>query len=66
MARRTRKTAWSRSLQSVLKTMTRTAMRLGNKAIKESLRTVPLAGKRMVPKKTKAASDNWTIQLFCR
>lgn len=59
MARRIRKTVWSRSFQSVLKTMTRTAMRAGTKAIKESLRAVPLASKRMPAKKVKAPSANW-------
>jgi poly(hydroxyalkanoate) depolymerase family esterase len=59
MARRIRKTAWNRSFQSVLKTMTRTAMRVGTKAIKESLSAVPLAGKRMPAKKVTAPSANW-------
>jgi len=45
MARRVRKTAWSRSFQRVLKTMTRTAMRVGTKAVKEGLRAAPM----MVP-----------------
>lgn len=59
MARRIRKTAWSRSFQSVLKTMTRTTMRVGTRAIKESLRTTPLAGKRMPAKKAIVQSANW-------
>lgn len=60
MARRKRKTAWSRSFQSLLTTMTRTAMRVGTKAIKDSLRTGPLVGKRRPPKKAKVPSANWT------
>lgn len=60
MARRTRQTAWSRSFKSVLKTMTRTAMRVGTKAIKESLRAAPPAGIRMAAKKRMAPSANWT------
>jgi len=60
MARRTRQTAWSRSFKSVLKTMTRTAMRVGSKAIKESLRAPPQAGNRMAAKKVMAPSANWT------
>lgn len=60
MARRTRKTAWSRSFQSVLKTMTRTAVRAGTKAIKESLKAAPLAVKRTPAKKAMPASANWT------
>lgn len=59
MARRIRKTAWSRSFQSVLKTMTRTTMRVGTRAIKESLQTTPLAGKRMPAKKAIVQSANW-------
>lgn len=60
MARRIRKSAWSRSFQSVLKTMTRTAMHVGTKAIKESLRAAPLAGKRRPARKAMAPSANWT------
>jgi len=60
MVRRTRNTLWSRSLQSVMKTMTRTAMRVGTKAVKESLRTSPLAGKRKPVKKAIPPSGNWT------
>ena len=60
MARRIRKTPWSRSFQSVLKTMTRTVMRVGTKAIKESMRAAPLAAKHMAVKKAIAPSANWT------
>jgi poly(hydroxyalkanoate) depolymerase family esterase len=63
MARRLQKTAWSRSFQSVLKTMTRTAMRVGTKAIKEGLRAAPLAGKRVTGKKVMKKSANWTTGL---
>ncbi|MBI5860684.1 MAG: prolyl oligopeptidase family serine peptidase [Rhodocyclales bacterium] len=60
MAGRIRKTVWSRSFQGVLKTVTRTAMRIGTKALKESLRAAPLAGKRKPVKKAMAPSANWT------
>lgn len=60
MARRTRRTAWSRSLQSVLKSMTKTAMRVGAKAINASLRAAPLPGKRRRAPKQIAPSPNWT------
>lgn len=60
MARRLRKTVWSRSFQSVLKTMTRTAIHVGTKAIKESLRAVPPASKGMPAKKVKSPLSNWS------
>jgi poly(hydroxyalkanoate) depolymerase family esterase len=60
MARRIRNTAWSRSFKSVLKTMTRTAKRVGTKALKKGLRAAPLAGKRVTGKKVMAPSANWT------
>ena len=60
MGRRTRKTAWSRSFRSVLKTMTRTAMRVGTKAIKEGMRAAPLARKRIPAVKKITPSANWT------
>lgn len=65
MARRVRKTAWSRSFQRVLKTMTRTAMRVGTKAVKEGLRAAPMmvpsvSGKKVMGKKVAAPSANWT------
>lgn len=60
MARRTGKTAWSRSFRSVLKTMTRTAIRVGTKSITDSLRAVPLTGKRKISQKKMAPSANWT------
>lgn len=63
MARRRRKTAWSRPFQSILKTMTRTAMRLGTKALKEGLRAAPRAGKRVKGKKAMAPSANWMTGL---
>ncbi len=59
MARRIKKTALSRSFQNVFKTMTRTAMQAGTKAIKASLRAAPLAGKRKPAKKAMAPSANW-------
>ncbi len=59
MARRIKKTALSRSFQNVFKTMTRTAMQAGTKAIKASLRAAPLAVKRKPAKKAMAPSANW-------
>jgi poly(hydroxyalkanoate) depolymerase family esterase len=55
-----RRTAWSRSLQSVMRTMTRTALGVGTKALKKGLRTAPRAGKRVTRKKAMATSANWT------
>lgn len=63
MARRIRRTAWSRSFQSLVKTMTRSAMRVGSKALKESLRSAPLTGKRRPAKKAMPPSANWTTGL---
>lgn len=63
MARRIRKAVWSRSFQSVLKTMTQTTMRVGTKALKQGLRAAPLAGKRVTGKKAMASSANWTTGL---
>lgn len=60
MARRIRKAAWSRSFRSVLSTMTRTAVRVGTQAIKESMLAVPLARQRMPGKKALAPAANWT------
>ena len=60
MARRMRNAAWGRSFQGVLRTMTRTAMRVGTRALKEGLRAAPLAAKRMTGKKAMAPSANWT------
>ena len=59
MARRIKKTALSRSFQNVFKTMTRTAMQAGTKAIKASLQAAPLAVKRKPAKKAIAPSANW-------
>ena len=63
MVRRIRKAVWSRSFQRVLKTMTRTAMRVGTTALRESLRAAPLAGSRVTAKKVRAPSANWTTGL---
>ena len=60
MARRTRTTAWSRSVNKVLKTMTQTAVRVGTKALKESLRVAPLPAKPAAAKKPRASSTEWT------
>jgi len=68
MAGRMRKTAWSRSFQRVLKSMTRTALRAGSKALKDSLRSVPAVvkkatGRKPADKRAQAASANWTTGL---
>jgi poly(hydroxyalkanoate) depolymerase family esterase len=63
MVRRTRKTAWSRSLQGVMKTMTRTAMRVGKQALKQGLRTAPRVARSVTGKKVMATSANWTTGL---
>jgi poly(hydroxyalkanoate) depolymerase family esterase len=60
MARRIRSKGWSRSLQRVLKTMTRTAMHVGTKALKKSVRAAPRVRKRATGKKATAPSANWT------
>lgn len=43
--------------------MTRAAMRVGSKALKESLRAAPLAGQPVTGKKAMAPSANWTTGL---
>jgi poly(hydroxyalkanoate) depolymerase family esterase len=43
-----------------MKTMTRMAVRVGSKAIKDSLRAAPLVTKRTTVKKAMAQSPNWT------
>lgn len=63
MTRHTRKTAWGRSFQRVLKTMTRAAMRVGSKALKEGLLAAPLTVRRLTGNKAMAASANWTTGL---
>lgn len=60
MARRTRHAAWSRSFQRVLKTVTRSAMRVGTNAIKDSVRVATQSGKRRSARKGMALSANWT------
>lgn len=60
MARRPRQSAWSRSVQRVLKSMTKTAVRAGKQVIKESLKAQPLVGAPVVVRKPKALSSNWT------
>src|SRR5471030_787419 len=52
MARRTRRTLWSRSFQRALSAMTRTAMRAGSKAMTQALRAAPNARKRTTAKRT--------------
>lgn len=61
MARRTRKSVWGPSLQRVMKSMTRTAIRVGTKAIKESLRAAPKVAKRQSAKKVQVSSVNWRM-----
>jgi len=63
MVRRLKQSAWSRSLQGVLKTMTRAAMHVGTKAIKNGLRAIPLERQRVTAKKVMAKSANWTTGL---
>lgn len=64
MARRRRKAVWTRSLQSALNRMTRTAVRVGIKALKEGLRAVPLAGQGVTGRKrAMAPSANWITGL---
>ncbi|MBW4048778.1 MAG: PHB depolymerase family esterase [Proteobacteria bacterium] len=63
MATRIRNSAWSRSFQGVLKTMTRMAIRVGTKALKKGLRAGPLAAKRMTGKRAMVPSANWTTGL---
>jgi poly(hydroxyalkanoate) depolymerase family esterase len=60
MARSSRSTIWSKSLQRTLKAMTRTAVRAGTKAIKDSLRAKPISPKRTPAKKSTATSTNWS------
>ena len=60
MARRTTKMLWTRSFDRTLKAMTRTAVRAGAKAIKDSLRATPTRTKRTAAKKKVAPSANWT------
>lgn len=59
MARRIRKAVWGRTFQSVLKAMTRSAIHVGTRAIKQNLRVSPLAVKRMPAKQAIAQSANW-------
>lgn len=59
MARRTTGTLWSKTLQHTLKAMTKTAVRAGSKAIKDSLRATPVTPRRAPLKKALAASPNW-------
>ncbi len=61
MVRHKRKAAWSRTLQCVLKTMARSVVRVGTKAIKESLRAAPLVRQRLAcKKKAMVPAANWT------
>ena len=60
MASSRRSPIWSKALQRTLKAMTRTAVRAGTKAIKDSLRAGPITPKRTPAKKSAATSPNWT------
>ena len=62
MATRPKKSAWSRSVNKALKTMTRTAVRVGTQALKEGLRAAPLVAKPVAAKKPKR-SPQWTTGL---
>lgn len=59
MARRSRKGIWGRSLQRVLKTMTRSAVRVGAKTLKNGARAVPLAATPSKARKAKVSSATW-------
>lgn len=62
MARRTKNVLWSRSFQRAVNAMTRTAVRVGTKAVKKTLRTAPIARKPAAAgKKASAASTHWTM-----
>lgn len=63
MATRPKKSAWSRSVNKALKTMTQTAVRVGTRALKEGVRAAPLVGKPAVAKKAKRRSTHWTTGL---
>jgi poly(3-hydroxybutyrate) depolymerase len=63
MARRTRKSAWSQSVNKVLKTMTQTALRVGTKALKESLCAAPRVVKPAADKIPRANANQWTTSI---
>ena len=56
MARKTTNAFWSKSLQRTLTSLTRTALRAGTKAVKQSLRAAPKARKATAPKRTPATT----------
>lgn len=63
MARRARRGIWGRSLQRVLKTMTRTAVRMGTKTLKSGARRAPPAAARAKVVKPKQSSATWAAGL---
>jgi poly(hydroxyalkanoate) depolymerase family esterase len=60
MARRTANPFLSRSFQRTLTAMTRTAVRAGSKALKQTLRAAPSARKSPLVKRTPAAGTHWS------
>ena len=60
MARRSHSSVWSKALQRTLKVMTRSAVRVGTKAIKDSLRAGLISPKRTLAKKSVPLSANWS------
>lgn len=64
MARRTRKILWTRSFRRTLSVLTRTALRAGSKAVRQTLRAAPAV--RSVRKRTPAkrtAAAHWSTGL---
>ena len=61
MARRTRKTLWSRTFQRTLTALTRTAMRAGSKAVTQALRAAPSPRKRSPAKRTPVSAAHWSL-----
>lgn len=60
MARRTRKILWTRSFRRTLSALTRTALRAGSKAVRQTLRAAPVVRKRAPAKRTAA---HWSTGL---
>ena len=61
MARRTRKSIWSNSIDRIVTAMTRTATRAGSKAIKRALRATPSVRKSTVAKTGETSTANWGL-----
>jgi len=60
MARRTRKTLWNRSFRRTLTALTRSAIRVGSKAVTQALRAAPGGRQSSARKRTPAHSANWS------